>query len=412
MSTASRVPELIDAFLAALAGAPGLETVRVVDGPIVSDSAASEWAFIGFDADPEGEVMTAQTIQEWAGIGARAKNETITLTSAILVQRSSTDVRAARVRAFEIFAAVEAAVRADSSLGLPPPTVCSISPGPRLTTWPHAACGPWSCGESTAGRAKAGKTAGATDAKTAAGRATAAGMPSGRPIYFAVVFDATPGDQTAINAYLDGAASVLGRSRMGIYGGYYPVKRALDAGKATWAWQTIAWSGGQWDARAVIRQGAQATISGVSCNLNTVTANDYGQWMPGKTPSVEDDVALTQDDIDKVAAAVVTKLLAGGGALEDSDLKRIWSADVIPAAAPPYNNTTTSGRTARPRTTRPGRAPTPSTPRSWASARPSIESSRSRPRSQPSTRPPWRPRWSPSSAGSRSPSPTRRRADR
>ncbi|WP_085563029.1 GH25 family lysozyme [Streptomyces murinus] len=52
----------------------------------------------------------------------------------------------------------------------------------------------------------------------------------------------------------------------------------------------------------------------------------------------EDDVALTQDDIDKVAAAVVTKLLAGGGALEDSDLKRIWSADVIPAAAPPYNN--------------------------------------------------------------------------
>ncbi|MGV4984499.1 glycoside hydrolase family 25 protein [Streptomyces sp. NRAIS4] len=52
----------------------------------------------------------------------------------------------------------------------------------------------------------------------------------------------------------------------------------------------------------------------------------------------EADVALTQDDIDKVAAAVVAKLLAGGGALEDSDLKRIWSADVIPAAVPPYNN--------------------------------------------------------------------------
>ncbi|MEV7684453.1 glycoside hydrolase family 25 protein [Streptomyces bungoensis] len=52
----------------------------------------------------------------------------------------------------------------------------------------------------------------------------------------------------------------------------------------------------------------------------------------------EADVALTADDIDKVAAAVVTKLLAGGGALEDSDLKRIWGADVVPAAQPPYNN--------------------------------------------------------------------------
>lgn len=54
--------------------------------------------------------------------------------------------------------------------------------------------------------------------------------------------------------------------------------------------------------------------------------------------SQEADVALTQDDIDKVAAAVVAKLLAGGGALEDSDLERIWGADVIPAAVPPYNN--------------------------------------------------------------------------
>lgn len=54
--------------------------------------------------------------------------------------------------------------------------------------------------------------------------------------------------------------------------------------------------------------------------------------------SQEEDVALTQDDIDKVAAAVVAKLLAGGGALEESDLKRLWGADVIPAAVPPYNN--------------------------------------------------------------------------
>lgn len=139
--------------------------------------------------------------------------------------------------------------------------------------------------ETTAKRALAGKTAGATDAKTASALAAACGMPGDRPIYFAVDFDATPTQQTAINAYLDGAASVIGRARVGIYGGYYPVKRALDADKATWAWQTIAWSGGQWDARAHIRQGAQATIGGVDCDLNTATRDDYGQWSPGKAPA-------------------------------------------------------------------------------------------------------------------------------
>lgn len=55
-------------------------------------------------------------------------------------------------------------------------------------------------------------------------------------------------------------------------------------------------------------------------------------------PTQEDDVALTADDINKVAAAVVAQLLAGGGALENSDLDRIWARDAIPAARPPYNN--------------------------------------------------------------------------
>lgn len=212
-----------------------------------------------------------------------------------------------------------------------------------------AAHGVWSVvvWESTAARAKAGKTAGVADAKTASTQAVAAGMPSSRPIYFAVDFDATAADQTAINAYLDGAASVIGRDRVGIYGGYYPVKRALDAGKATWAWQTIAWSGGQWDARAVIRQGAQKTLNGVSCDLNTATAADYGQWMPGKTP-VEEDVALTTDEVIRIADAVFAKFAAAGGVLEDGDLDRIWKRDVIPAATPPFNNSdyfTADGKT-------------------------------------------------------------------
>ena len=127
MTASSRVPALIDAFLAALGAASGLDGVQVVDGPLVSDSAEAEQVFVGYDGDPEGDYTTAQTTQQWAGIGAKAKNEDIILTGAVLVRQGATEVKPCRDRTFAIFAAVEAAVRANVSLGLPTPTVCSLT---------------------------------------------------------------------------------------------------------------------------------------------------------------------------------------------------------------------------------------------------------------------------------------------
>jgi len=123
----SRVPDLIDNFLAVLKAAPGLSDVQVVDGPLVSGTAVREQLFVGYDADPEGEAQAASTTQTWAGLGAKAKNEDIELTCAVLVRKGSTDVRTLRVRVYEIFAEVEAVVRADPSLGLPPPSVCAVT---------------------------------------------------------------------------------------------------------------------------------------------------------------------------------------------------------------------------------------------------------------------------------------------
>jgi hypothetical protein len=140
--------------------------------------------------------------------------------------------------------------------------------------------------ETTAQRALGGRTAGIADAMDAQVQAQACGMPPGRPIYFAVDWDATSGQQAAINAYLAGAASVLGPSRVGIYGGYGPVKRALDGGHARWAWQTYAWSGGQWDSRAQVQQYSNShTLGGVDCDYDRAMTSDYGQWRIGATPS-------------------------------------------------------------------------------------------------------------------------------
>lgn len=159
--------------------------------------------------------------------------------------------------------------------------------------------------ETTANRAGAGRAAGIADAQTAVQQAAAAGMPASRPIYFAVDYDASP---SAVVAYFQGVASVVGLARTGVYGGYRVVEYLLDHRLATWAWQTAAWSGGLWDARAVIRQPATTIrINGVDCDIDTAQAADYGQWMPGKTP-LEDPVATLDADDKKYLEGLVGKV--------------------------------------------------------------------------------------------------------
>lgn len=174
--------------------------------------------------------------------------------------------------------------------------------------------------ETTANRAGAGRTAGIADAHDALAQATAAGMPSGRPVYFAVDWDADP---ATVDGYFQGVASVLGTARTGVYGGYRVVRHLLDAGLAKWAWQTAAWSGGRWDPRAVIRQPATGLrINGISCDRDTATATDYGQWMPGQTPT-EEDVPLTDQEWTKLTGIVRTELADALAGLLDTRLPSV-----------------------------------------------------------------------------------------
>lgn len=165
--------------------------------------------------------------------------------------------------------------------------------------------------EQTASRVLGGKTAGSSDAREALRQAKVCGMPDDRPIYFAVDFAATAGQQPTINAYLDGAADVLGRERVGLYGGYGPIKRAFDAGKIAYGWQTYAWSGGKWDPRAQLQQYSNDhRINGVGLDYDRAVKDDYGQWKVGESP-----MALSKDDLKAIAEAV-------------------WTADIIPS--PPW----------------------------------------------------------------------------
>lgn len=138
------------------------------------------------------------------------------------------------------------------------------------------------------GRMDGGAAQGASDARIALANHLAAGGPPNPVIYFSVDYDAPPQDQGTINAYLAAAAAVLGGPQFcGIYAGYWPLSRALDAGVCNFSWQTEAWSGGLVDPRInVLQQNSLGYmyVDGVQCDIDQVRTLDFGQWVTAQAP--------------------------------------------------------------------------------------------------------------------------------
>ena len=120
---------------------------------------------------------------------------------------------------------------------------------------------------------------GAHDATEANRQAGALGA-HGIPLYFAPAdYDVPEGDQSMINSYLDGAASIIGRARTGLYGGYWPLKRAFDGGHCHYGWQTYAWSGSNVDHRSALYQYQNgAHLGPAEVDFDRSFKVDFGQW--------------------------------------------------------------------------------------------------------------------------------------
>lgn len=131
--------------------------------------------------------------------------------------------------------------------------------------------------ESYAERANEGFGAGKDDAAKAQAELVRLGLPAGMPIYFAVDWDATPGQQVNINDYLKGAAEVIGADRVGVYGGYWICKRCKENGTARWLWQTYAWSGGNVLDGIHLYQYLNGQNLGGAVDLNKALQDNYGQ---------------------------------------------------------------------------------------------------------------------------------------
>jgi len=130
--------------------------------------------------------------------------------------------------------------------------------------------------------AQGGASNGTKMANEAVKQAQALGYPKGCTLYFSVDQDTTASG--AVKDYLAAARSIVRASgyRMGAYGGYRLIKSAFDQGLIDDGWQTYAWSGGQWDPRAGMRQVKNGVnVMGADCDLN----EQHGAisiWWPGR----------------------------------------------------------------------------------------------------------------------------------
>lgn len=103
------------------------------------------------------------------------------------------------------------------------------------------------------------------------------GLPANSVVYFAADWDASASEQAAIDDYLNGAASVIGRDRVGIYGSFDVMDRTMASGTAKFFWQTYAWSRGK------VREGIHLYqyLNGQDINgavdFNRTSLDNFGQ---------------------------------------------------------------------------------------------------------------------------------------
>lgn len=112
-SWSTKLPEAMDALIAAYRTAPELTGVTVRDGPSTSQATVMEVVSVGYTGDDGEKDAEADTRVE--GMGADRERITIRCVAAVL--KGGNDIPAARKRAYELLTAAGAAIGRDPRLG-------------------------------------------------------------------------------------------------------------------------------------------------------------------------------------------------------------------------------------------------------------------------------------------------------
>jgi hypothetical protein len=110
---------------------------------------------------------------------------------------------------------------------------------------------------------------------------------AGQPIFFAVDFVTRYATIGPVRKFFAGAASVLGKGRLGAYGTHLTIERLFDLNLIRYGWQTSLFSDEPWDPRAQLRQVSNTDLTGSDdfgapgyLAYDLALAHDFGQWRP------------------------------------------------------------------------------------------------------------------------------------
>src|SRR4051794_4743743 len=125
-----------------------------------------------------------------------------------------------------------------------------------------------------------GHAAGVAAAQNAVKNIAQAGMPANTPVYFAHDIDPEPRHFEAIRFCVEGAASVVGWDRMGVYSGWLLIDHLAPIyDKMMLYCQTLAWEYGRGlhPKTTLYQYGFNVWLDGTNCDLVRATRINYGQ---------------------------------------------------------------------------------------------------------------------------------------
>lgn len=140
-----------------------------------------------------------------------------------------------------------------------------------------------------------GAIQGNKDAGLAGTQLAALGAPEGICVFFALDWDVpdyapgladTPANAEAklgpVAEYFKAINAIHHKYAIGVYSGYWALKRLFDAALVHYGWQTVAWSGGHIDPRAALLQTtSKVSISGADMNIHE-NNKPWGTWSQAK----------------------------------------------------------------------------------------------------------------------------------
>lgn len=190
-----------------------------------------------------------------------------------------------------------------------------------------------------------GYNEGVSAAQDAQANIVKVGAPPIVPVHFAHDIDPDPAHWAAIDACLNGAASVIGWERVGVYGGWLLIDYMAHGGTVKHLAQTSAWAYGRGlhPAATLYQYAYNAMFAGTNCDLVQALSPNYGQAslyekgapvpMPAPVPAPAPKVTYPEGMDAGVAKQMFGSFRASNGVLvqysETDELAQLWLASGV-----------------------------------------------------------------------------------